>query len=325
MRWLIRLLAPEYPNTGVFSSRSRSESVVRADRTGPMTAALSHWKIANSRVRPPSTVSSKTMSARSMPACGRAMSTLSIFTASAGRSRFSSFVGGLPVSGQAGGGAGAIVAVGEGVVALGDGAAVGLLSSWPPQAARTSSDAVASAANDARKAVRGMTPTVRRPSACLSNDPPERARTSTPRSGADVVRGGARLVDRADLAGRGDDHPLHAVVVAADDHLEPTAEASDLLQLRAGNGRGERFGRIRAVRPVAHDRGLGVGAFRGVARAAHVEAERGQVGGDLGREAVALCRIEDRHRDAARRDRDLPALALLRRADRLVEGEVPEE
>src|SRR5436190_5247910 len=65
-----------------------------------MSLAVLHWNTTNSRVRPPSTVSSTTRSARSMPACGRPTSTLSIFTASATRSGSWPSVGGTPVSGQ---------------------------------------------------------------------------------------------------------------------------------------------------------------------------------------------------------------------------------
>jgi hypothetical protein len=71
------------------------------------------------------------MSAWSMPLCGRAMSTLSIFTASVGRVRSWSPVGTLPVSGQVlgaafGGRAGGVV--GDADVSVGDGAAAGFLS-----------------------------------------------------------------------------------------------------------------------------------------------------------------------------------------------------
>ncbi len=65
-------LAPEKANTAPLRSRSRSASLVRADRIGPTTEALLHWNIVNSRVTPPSTVSSTTMSAWLRPACGRA-------------------------------------------------------------------------------------------------------------------------------------------------------------------------------------------------------------------------------------------------------------
>ena len=63
-------------------------SVDRADRTGPTGSDGVEWKTAAKRVKPPSTISSKTTSASLMPICGRAplgMSpTLSIFTTRAG-------------------------------------------------------------------------------------------------------------------------------------------------------------------------------------------------------------------------------------------------
>src|SRR4051794_22331963 len=99
-----------------------SPSLVRADRIGPIAGTWSHWKTANSLVRPPSTVSSTTRSAWSRPAWGRASETLSILTASAGRPAHCSSVGGFPVRGQVLTAIGSGLAVGdaEGLVGEGD-------------------------------------------------------------------------------------------------------------------------------------------------------------------------------------------------------------
>src|SRR4051812_15511703 len=69
---------------------------------------------------PPSTISSNTTSAAAMPACGRAwsepVSTLSIFTARAGRNPTSGFFNASPVSGAVGAPGGT---VGSGLVVFG--------------------------------------------------------------------------------------------------------------------------------------------------------------------------------------------------------------
>src|SRR5438132_4938176 len=60
-------------------------SVERAERTGPTEPGASDWNTAARRVMPPSTCSSKTMSAWLIPAWGRARGPLSILTTRAGR------------------------------------------------------------------------------------------------------------------------------------------------------------------------------------------------------------------------------------------------
>ena len=77
--------------------------------------------MAKSRVRPPSTGVSTTMSALLSPACGRPNEVLSTFTESAGRFAFAAFVTGRPVSGKVGGGgtgAAAVVTVVAGAVVV---------------------------------------------------------------------------------------------------------------------------------------------------------------------------------------------------------------
>ncbi len=56
----------------------------RAERIGPTGSAGVEWKTAAKRVKPPSTISSNTTSASLIPACGRALATLSSFTTRAG-------------------------------------------------------------------------------------------------------------------------------------------------------------------------------------------------------------------------------------------------
>src|SRR5579864_7434085 len=77
-------------------------SVDRADRTGS-TGESVDWNTDARRVIPPSTISSTTMSALLMPACGRALGALSIFTIKAGRSSVAG-VPGSPVRGEMPGG-----------------------------------------------------------------------------------------------------------------------------------------------------------------------------------------------------------------------------
>src|SRR5690349_14987516 len=60
-------------------------SVERAERTGPTDGESLDWKMVKKRVTPPSTPSSTTMSASLMPAWGRALGALSIFTTRADR------------------------------------------------------------------------------------------------------------------------------------------------------------------------------------------------------------------------------------------------
>src|SRR4051794_32785195 len=151
-----RGLAPENAKTTLPSkSRSRSESEVRAERIGPTRETASHWNTAINLVRPPSTVSSTTRSALSIPDCGRASDTLSILIARAVRPRRWCFFGGTPVSGQVAT-TGAVVWVGVGLgVSLGDGLAAGL---EPPLHAPSTSTAARAAAHDAAREASGMRP-----------------------------------------------------------------------------------------------------------------------------------------------------------------------
>ena len=97
-------------------------SVVRADRTGPTSAASFEWKMVKKRVTPSSTFSSTTMSAELIPVGGRALGALSILTTSAGRFRLAasstcrSVNGHASEPGSATPGAGAAVGVGRRVV-----------------------------------------------------------------------------------------------------------------------------------------------------------------------------------------------------------------
>src|SRR5436190_13483842 len=92
------------------SPARRSASTGRADRMGPTGSTSWDWYVANSRLWPPSTSSSHTMSAWLSPDCGNAPSTLSILIDSA--ARFGGPPGiGSPVSGYVGTG-GTVVVVG---------------------------------------------------------------------------------------------------------------------------------------------------------------------------------------------------------------------
>src|SRR6516162_2223672 len=66
------------------SWRSRAASTGRADRIGPTRGASWDWYVASSRVRPPSTSASVTMSALLRPDCGFAGGELSTLIESAG-------------------------------------------------------------------------------------------------------------------------------------------------------------------------------------------------------------------------------------------------
>lgn len=103
------LLAPEYSNAGPPKALMNETSVVRVERIGP-TTAVCEWKTAAKRVTPPSTCSSKTMSAAFRPCWGRAAGLLSILAITAGRS---GSVPGNPVSGAVPG-----AATGGGAAAL---------------------------------------------------------------------------------------------------------------------------------------------------------------------------------------------------------------
>src|ERR1700730_4886695 len=91
-------------------------SVVRVERTGPTRSASLDCQTQAKRVMPPSTCSSKQMSALVSPDCGRATgSRLSIFTTSAGRLSLPASAGGRPVRGDTGG---VVVVVGSTVVVV---------------------------------------------------------------------------------------------------------------------------------------------------------------------------------------------------------------
>src|SRR5712692_2906709 len=69
---------------------------------GPTFSGAAELKIAQNRVMPPSTTSSKTMSATSSPDCGRASGVFSIFTASDDLPLATFSGSGKPVSGAVG-------------------------------------------------------------------------------------------------------------------------------------------------------------------------------------------------------------------------------
>src|SRR5664279_361344 len=79
--------------------RTMSASVSRTERTGPTGLASWDWNTARYRVVPPSTTSSYTTSAWSMPLWGHAADALSIFTITAGRATTAALATGSPVSG----------------------------------------------------------------------------------------------------------------------------------------------------------------------------------------------------------------------------------
>src|SRR5271156_1734190 len=93
-----------------------SASTKRAERTGSIRDAVWHWYRAINLVMPPSTGSSKTMSAWSRPYWGRAWGRFSTLTARAVRCGIFPSGAGVPVSGHTGIGR-AVVVVGA-VVAV---------------------------------------------------------------------------------------------------------------------------------------------------------------------------------------------------------------
>src|SRR5947209_2909187 len=112
-------------------------SVERAERIGPTGLASFDWKIAASRVMPPSTCSSKTVSASIRPAWGRASGALSILMISATRPRIAGSPTGMPVSGAVGAAGGAVV-VGSSLVGGTEGTLLALSAGslcLPPQLA----------------------------------------------------------------------------------------------------------------------------------------------------------------------------------------------
>src|ERR1700757_5129941 len=89
-------VAPDQANAGRPNCGSRYRSLSRALRTGPTVVGTREENTAMNRVRPPSTGSTYTMSADWSPVCGRAVTMLSIFTASTGLSART----GSPVKGE---------------------------------------------------------------------------------------------------------------------------------------------------------------------------------------------------------------------------------
>ena len=65
-------IPPTWARSGVPNWPRMPMSMLRADRIGPTTLVPWHWKTAAKRVIPPSTGSSKTMSALLSPVWGRA-------------------------------------------------------------------------------------------------------------------------------------------------------------------------------------------------------------------------------------------------------------
>src|SRR6478752_2107978 len=81
-----------------------SGSVSRTERTGPTTSGTCDWNIARNRVPWPSTTSSHTMSAASIPVWGRArLLSLSILIETTGRPWAAPSGSGNPVRGATGG------------------------------------------------------------------------------------------------------------------------------------------------------------------------------------------------------------------------------
>ena len=87
--------APEYASAGRSNILSCSTLYARALRTGPIPSGNLLEYTPSSRLRPPSTFSTKTMSAFSSSVCGRASLWLSIFTAITGAGS-----AGSPVKGE---------------------------------------------------------------------------------------------------------------------------------------------------------------------------------------------------------------------------------
>src|SRR5436190_8343627 len=113
-------------------------SVDRAERIGPTGLASDDWYTAARRVMPPSTCSSKTVSASISPAWGRASGALSSLMMRATRASTAGSATGMPVSGAVGAAGGAVV-VGTSLVGGTDGTLLALLAGsllpLPPQAA----------------------------------------------------------------------------------------------------------------------------------------------------------------------------------------------
>src|SRR6478736_10177381 len=111
---------PEKTSAGAPKTGNSSASVDRTLRTGPTSVGSVLWKTASSRVRPPSTCSTKTTSASASPYWGRPAEVLSIFTPITGAATTAP-----PVSGSTGGGAGGGGGSGVGV-GVGAGGGVGV-------------------------------------------------------------------------------------------------------------------------------------------------------------------------------------------------------
>ena len=114
--------------TGRASGVTSAGSMGRSDRTGPSESASVEWKTARKRVTPPSTSSSYTTSARSRPACGRAIGAFSIFTVSAGRVARACVVDRQPGERERGATYAVVVVVGRAPRRRG----AAFAGSWPP-------------------------------------------------------------------------------------------------------------------------------------------------------------------------------------------------
>src|SRR5688572_7805649 len=141
---------PEYATTPP-KLRTMPGSMDRTDRTGPTLSGAAELNIAQKRVMPPSTTSSKTTSATSRPACGRDSGVFSIFTASDERPFATLSGSGRPVSGAFGMGIVVVVVL----VLVGAGLRVDFASSFPPPSAKTAA-AVAPSTTTAAPAITGV-------------------------------------------------------------------------------------------------------------------------------------------------------------------------
>src|SRR5579859_2104853 len=142
-------------------------SVVRVERIGPTRSASLDCQTQANRVMPPSTCSSKQMSALVSPDWGRATgSRLSIFTTSAGRLSLPASAGGRPVRGDTGG---VVVVVGSTVVLVvvvasvveGAAGAATFFLAPPEQATRAAASADATTVTRRRRATPGWRPSER--------------------------------------------------------------------------------------------------------------------------------------------------------------------
>src|SRR5579859_3220792 len=143
-------------------------SVVRVERIGPTRSASLDCQTQANRVMPPSTCSSKQMSALVSPDWGRATgSRLSIFTTSAGRLSLPASAGGRPVRGDTGA---VVVVVGSTVVLVvvvvasvveGAAGAATFVMAPPEQATRVAASTGATTVTRRRRATPGWRPSDR--------------------------------------------------------------------------------------------------------------------------------------------------------------------